>query len=298
MRDRDLTNVCRFCLAEKTLRRIETENIAQLFEQITDENVCVPFLKISLSNCRWPLNRITFFQLSFSPDHPSFICNKCESNLRIAVKIRNDITQIEKCWTQYITEMHVLKEVKVEDVDDENAEFETVEMIIEPVDQMYSSYDADYLEMDSKPDYDCYSYDGDNYDATNSDDNFDENNQEIGDVAKISSFPEKFNCKHCDTTGLSRAQLRVHQKSCHSKELNVSQYVCDICQARYSSRYGIRTHMKRHMQGSAENSSSKVVRRYQCTKCNERFSRKVLLDEHELRHTGVRCVSNNSIRFL
>lgn len=216
-------------------------------------------------------------------------------NLRMAVKIRNDITDIEKCWQKYISQMHSLKEIKIEEVDDESVNFETVEMIIEPVEPINRMYfpswhdeDVDYLDMDSKHDSEkkCESYDYDdgsidnNYESIGSDDN-QENMVRDTKVWAINS------CQHCNETDLTRAELKLHQQTFHPNNSNAEQFVCDICRARYSSRYGIRTHMKRHMQGSTEGANLKSIKRYQCSRCDERFSKKVLLVEHELRHSGV-----------
>lgn len=246
------------------------------------------------------LNLEIFFQLWFSPDHPTFVCNACETNLRAAAKIRNDITQIEKCWDKYIEEMPLMNDIKIEEVDDESMNFETVEMTIEPVDQMYtsSSYDdgdGDYLDMDLKPKYgnkyETCSYDGDTYESIS---DLDDTQQNITSIAKIASVAEKHNCEHCNTSGLTQTELRIHQQSCHPETLDAPQFKCDICLKIYSSRYGIRTHMKRHMQGSTEATSSKRIKRYKCSSCEERFSKKVLLVEHELRHSGVSMQPNFS----
>ncbi len=210
-----------------------------------------------------------------SSDHPAWVCNRCESNLRAAVKIRRDITQIEECWSKYIDEMHAINEIKIED--DENENFETVEMTIEPVDHMYNStaYGADYLD-DSKSEHER------NYESRSADDDASIDNFG-GSVSDLNDSQDKFVEKKNCTVVLSRIDL---QKS-YPEVATVSQFKCDICEARYSSRYGIRTHMKRHMQGSADSTSLKKIKRYQCSKCDERFSKKILLEEHELRHLGV-----------
>ncbi|XP_037032937.1 zinc finger protein 37 homolog [Bradysia coprophila] len=253
---RDPTGICRFCLTANGLRRLQTKEIAQLFNQITHQNLYV------------------------TADHPAFICTICEANLRLAAKISNDIQAIEKCWNKYIEEMHTLKEVKVEYVDDEEVNFETVEMIIEPVDQMYH---VDYLDVDSKPEYEPHSYVADgsveNYDDSISDSNENDEN----DSPKLSSSPKSKGCDRCNMTGLLPDELKTHQQRCHKE---TPQFACDICQARYSSRYGIHTHMKRHMQGSTNKAGSKLIKRYECDHCGDRFSKKQNLMEHALRHAG------------
>lgn len=219
-----------------------------------------------------------------SSDHPSFVCNKCETNVRAAVKIRNDIREIEKCWKKYIDEMHLLREVKIEEVDDDSVNFETVEMIIEPVDEIYNDADVDYTEFDSDSRLE-YDDDGaiNNYSISDLDDSQDD---------KMYPISEKNYCEHFNKKELTQVELKLHQQSYHPEMLTASQFKCDICKARYSSRHGIRTHMKRHMQGSADGTSSKKIKRYKCSSCDERFSKKVLLVEHELRHSGVSVALN------
>lgn len=188
--------------------------------------------------------------------------------------------------------MPLLHDIKIEEVDDDSVNFETVEMTIEPVDQMYSpasSYDenGDYLDMDSRPKYgtkeESCSYDGDIYESINE---LDDHQENIPRITRISSIAERKDCEHCDTAGLTHAELKTHQQSCHPEVWDAPQFKCDICLKMYSSRYGIRTHMKRHMQGSTDANTLKRVKRYQCSKCVERFNKKVLLVEHELRHSG------------
>lgn len=290
----DHTSLCRFCLEKNAVRRIETKLIAQLFKQITSDNVFSIIFKIAVGSMI--LIKEILFQLLLSPDRPTFVCSKCEANLRTTVKIRNDIKQIEKCWTQYIDELYLQKQIKIEEVDEASVKFETVEMIIEPVDQMYSSSsydgDGDYLDMDSRPEYankyESGSYeDGGCIDAYESTSDLDDNEEKFTRIVETSpSIAQKFNCENCHTTGLTRVGLRMHQQNCHSDVLDSPQFSCDICLKEYSSRYGILTHMKRHKQGSTV-AGSKQIERYQCSSCDERFSKKVLLAEHELRHSGV-----------
>lgn len=186
-----------------------------------------------------------------------------------------------------------LKDIKIEEVDDESINFETVEMTIEPVDQMYSSSsyddgDGEYLDMDAKPNYgtkyESCSYDGEIYESIS---DSEDNQENVKRITKMSSTAEKHDCEHCETVGWTLTELRLHQQSCHPETLDALQFKCDICLKIYSSRYGIRTHMKRHMQGSTVSTSSKRIKRYKCSCCEERFSKKVLLVEHELRHSGV-----------
>lgn len=229
-----------------------------------------------------------------SADHPTFVCSKCETNLRTIAKYRNDIMQIERCWTQYIDEMHLLEKIKVEELDDDSVKFETVEMIIEPVDQMYSSSsmdgDVDFLDVDSRPEYgskyESYNYeDGGSIDVYETSSDLDDD-QENRITETLPSIEERTNCENCNTAGLTPVELRIHQRNCHPEVLDAPQFSCDICQKAYSSRYGILTHMKRHKQGSAA-AKSKRIDRYQCSSCDERFSKKTLLTEHELCHSGV-----------
>lgn len=203
---------------------------------------------------------------------------------------------MEKYWKKYI-EIPVIKEIKIEDEDDESITFETVEMIIEPVEPMTSSSsgfdgDVDYLDGEEKPDfeakYESFSYDDGSIDISDLDDTQDSDTRDV----KLYSMTNKRSCQDCDVTGLTTVQLRMHQQSCHPESLGATQFVCDVCQKTYSSRYGIRTHMKRHMQtGSAETERPKRIKRYQCSSCDERFSKKTLLVEHELRHSGVSAIN-------
>lgn len=246
----------------------------------------------SMNYSRWTpsgeLRIFFYFQLFVTSDHPTFICTICEANLRLAAKISNDIQAMEKCWNQYIDEMHMLKEVKEEYVDDEDINFETVEMTIEPVDQMYH---VDYLDGNSK----ATEFEQHRYDLDDSVDNYDEsmgdlNEDQENDSPEVSSAQANV-CNRCNTTSLTLAELETHQQNCHAE---VPQFACDICHARYSSRYGIHTHMKRHMQqGSTNRTGSKIIKRYKCSKCDERFSKKHDLHEHEHRHTTGVCIISN-----
>lgn len=186
---------------------------------------------------------------------------------------------MEKCWKKYIDEMLTAKQIKIEeDDDDENINFETVEMVIEPVDPCFDV--DDYLYIDTKPDI---NYDGgSNYDSLTDFDEYDDN-------SRVMSIPPKVHdCQYCNETGLSRTELRIHQQNDHPEMLVTLQLKCDICGKIYSSRYGIRTHMKRHIQiGSTEVEPSKKIKRYKCTTCNETFNKKVQLAQHELLHSGV-----------
>lgn len=233
--------------------------------------------------------------MPLSSEYPTFICFRCDKNLRTAAKIRNDIIHIEKCWKQYIDERPVITEIKIEDDDDENGTFETVEMIIEPVEPMnslLSNFDGevDYLDMDMKPAFgtkfeSCNYDDGsfDNYDSTN-----DLNDTGDSDSHVLKTSTDKVNCSHCDTSDLTQVELQIHQQKYHPEIADAHQFICDICQAKYSSRYGIRTHMKRHMQIVTSGVERiKRIKRYQCSTCDERFNKKVMLVEHELRHSGV-----------
>lgn len=194
----------------------------------------------------------------------------------MAAKISNDIQAIEKCWNKYIEEVRDLKEVKVEYVDDEDVIFETVEMTIEPVDQMYH---VDYLDNDSRPEHEAHIYDVDG-----SVENYDERSTSGSNENDENDSPKMNDCDRCNITGMSLAELKTHQQNCHPE---TPQFACDICNARYSSRYGILTHMKRHMQGSTDGTKTRIVKRYECDQCGERFSKKQDLIEHELLHTGV-----------
>jgi len=149
-------------------------------------------------------------------------------------------------------------------------------MIIEPVEPMMSSSsgfdgDGDYLDMDMKGDYDSIS-----------------DLDDTGDYNSHMVEADKVNCEHCEETDLTQLELQIHQRKCHPEIVDAAQFICDICNVRYSSRYGIRTHMKRHMQiGTSASERIKHIKRYQCSTCAERFNKKADLVEHELRHSGV-----------
>lgn len=182
---------------------------------------------------------------------------------------------IERCWKQYIDEIPVITEIKIEDEDDEDDEigtFETLEMTIEPVEPMSGiDGDVDYLDMDMKGGYDSTS-----------------DLDDTGEYTIVEASSKKIDCEHCDVTDLTQAELRIHQQKFHPEVVDAPQFICDICKARYSSRYGIRTHMTRHMQiGTSVRERIKHIKRYQCSTCAERFNKKADLVEHELRHAGV-----------
>lgn len=48
----DHTSVCRFCLTKNAIRRIETKLIAQLFKQITSDNVFINCFEIAVGSMR------------------------------------------------------------------------------------------------------------------------------------------------------------------------------------------------------------------------------------------------------
>ncbi|KAJ6645487.1 Zinc finger protein [Pseudolycoriella hygida] len=260
--NKDHTDVCRFCLAENTSCRIKTRTIANLFKELTSED------------------------LSLSLDYPDFVCGKCESKLQTAIKIRNDIEEIEKCWKQYINEMHVVRDVKVEDLDEEYDKFETVEILIEPVHQE----DLDYLNSSSstlKYENQYESYVCEDYISDGMDDVLETSNPTIethDDADNPLEAIEKMDCKESDA---SPKECDVLKKKSRPETTETTQLSCDICKKTYSSRHGIRAHMERHAQGSTDLASrSKLIMRYKCHSCNERFDKKKLLEEHEMRHSG------------
>lgn len=160
-------------------------------------------------------------------------------------------------------------------------------------------------DFDVKTDFEA-KVQGNASDEYNIDDDFDSSNDptDFGNslhedsILKISPKLSKNNCQYCEVTDLTQNELRQHQRNCHPGIVELPNFTCDVCEKTYSSRHGIRTHMKRHMQHRPNEIQRST--RYKCSVCDKTFTKKSQLDEHDLTHSGVSNIKilHRSVQFF
>ncbi|XP_076288011.1 uncharacterized protein LOC143212765 isoform X13 [Lasioglossum baleicum] len=89
----------------------------------------------------------------------------------------------------------------------------------------------------------------------------------------------KYQCEICSTSFFSYNSYQEHQTSQHSHE---KPFQCEVCNATFRYRQGLRLHTKLHQPGYVP-----PQRKHHCELCNKRFSRKQVLLVHMRTHGNV-----------
>ena len=126
-------------------------------------------------------------------------------------------------------------------------------------------------------------------------------NSDFSDIKKEGKHGESYKCNHCNFTTSGSRNLRMHNKTMHSKSSQI--LTCDICKMSARNRGDLVHHMKTKHQDSVKYKTCKFIaaspsylkvhvkrkhktETYQCDECSEQFESRTFLAQHKRKHVA------------
>uniref|UniRef100_A0A8D8IT00 Zinc finger protein 26 n=1 Tax=Culex pipiens TaxID=7175 RepID=A0A8D8IT00_CULPI len=94
-----------------------------------------------------------------------------------------------------------------------------------------------------------------------------------------------FQCPECSMVFTVRRAYKTHAQ----KHINIrnGMYKCDICEKICGSSHNLDTHMRRHRNGEIKEVTQPRELSYECSKCDKKFGKKLLLARHVKMHEAI-----------